>query len=153
MVPARRGSREYLRDIARVTQSVNADLIAGGLSPLKPELATIAAARMVPREIDRPASKRVNFALETKISGRTYVPIAGLEDASYRIQIEFLRLSSVDLALPRIEGRVRQLGHDVGSQHLLRRCDRSAENFLESTNPWRNSGLYMTIQGIAAVIR
>jgi predicted ABC-type ATPase len=34
-------------------QFINADLIAGGLSPLKPELAAIAAARAVLREIDR----------------------------------------------------------------------------------------------------
>jgi predicted ABC-type ATPase len=102
---------------------------------------------MVPREIDRPTSKRVNFAFETNLSGRTYVPTAGLEGASYRIQIEFLRLSSVDLALPRIEARVRQLGHDVPSQDVLRRFDRGTENFLESTNPWRNSGLCMTIHG------
>lgn len=46
-------ARQYLPEDARVIHFVNADLIAGGLSPLKPELATIAAARMVLREIDR----------------------------------------------------------------------------------------------------
>ena len=46
-------AREYLPHVARVMQFINADLIAGGLSPLKPELAAIAAARAVLREIDR----------------------------------------------------------------------------------------------------
>jgi len=62
-------AREYLPHVARVMHFVNADLIAGGLSPLKPELAAIAAARVVLREIDRLASDRTNFAFETTLSG------------------------------------------------------------------------------------
>jgi predicted ABC-type ATPase len=39
--------RRYLPENAGVVHFVNADLIASGLSPLKPEIAAIAAARMV----------------------------------------------------------------------------------------------------------
>ena len=63
-------ARKYLPGIARVVHFVNADLIAGGLSPLKPELAAIAAARIVLREIDRLATERVDFAFKTTLSGR-----------------------------------------------------------------------------------
>src|ERR1700734_914715 len=66
-------AREYLPGIARVVHFVNADLIAEGLSPLKPELAAIAAARMVLREIDRVASERADSAFETTLSGRVYL--------------------------------------------------------------------------------
>lgn len=52
---------------------VNADLIAGGLSPLEPELAAIAAARIVLQEIDRLAAERQDFAFETTCSGMGYV--------------------------------------------------------------------------------
>ncbi len=41
-------ARRYLPNNARIIHFVNADLIAAGLSPLKPELASIAAARTVP---------------------------------------------------------------------------------------------------------
>ena len=51
-------ARRYLPEDARVIHFVNADLIASGLSPLRPELAAIAAARMVLREIDRLAAVR-----------------------------------------------------------------------------------------------
>ena len=61
-------AREYLPGVARVIHFVNADLIAGGLSPLKPELAAIAAARIVLREIDRLAFERVDFAFETTLA-------------------------------------------------------------------------------------
>jgi predicted ABC-type ATPase len=36
-------ARDYLPGIARLIHFVNADLIAGGISPLRPELAAIAA--------------------------------------------------------------------------------------------------------------
>src|SRR5580698_3592718 len=65
-------AREYLPKIAKVVHFVNADLIAGGLSPLKPELAAIASARVVLREIDRLASESADFAFETTLSGRIY---------------------------------------------------------------------------------
>ena len=44
-------AREYLPNDVRVLNFVNADLIAGGLSPLKPELAAIAAGRLVRRRL------------------------------------------------------------------------------------------------------
>jgi predicted ABC-type ATPase len=43
-------ARDYLPSIARLTHFINADLIAGGISPLRPELATITAGRLVLRE-------------------------------------------------------------------------------------------------------
>ena len=129
-------AREYLPGIARVVHFVNADLIAGGLSPLKPELAAIAAARMVLREIDRLASERADFAFETTLSGRTYQRRMGAwKRAGYRIEIVYLRLDSVDLALRRIEARVRQGGHDVPRRDVLRRFNRGWENFVRIYQP------------------
>ncbi len=125
-------AREYLPEIARVIHFVNADLIAGGLSPLKPELAATAAARMALREIDRLASGRADFASETTLSGRTYVRrMAAWKLAGYRIEIVYLRLSEPDLALRRIEARVRQGGHDVSKRDVLRRFNRGWENFVK----------------------
>ena len=65
-------ARRYLPEDAGVVHFVNADLIASGLSPLKPELAAIAAGRTVLREIDRLATQRVDFAFETTCSGLAY---------------------------------------------------------------------------------
>ena len=69
-------AKEYLPRVAKAIHFVNADLIAGGLSPLKPELAAIAAARLLLREINRLASDRANFAFENYAQW-PYVPSAG----------------------------------------------------------------------------
>ena len=52
-------ARDFLTDAAGVVHFINADLIAGGLSPLDPKLAAVAAGRLVLREMKRLAALRV----------------------------------------------------------------------------------------------
>lgn len=61
-------ARQYLPEHG-VIHFVNADLIASGLAPLKPEMAAIAAARLLLKELDRLAAERIDFAFETTLSG------------------------------------------------------------------------------------
>jgi predicted ABC-type ATPase len=49
--------------------------------------------------------------------------------AGYRIEIVYLRLDSVDLALRRIAARVLQGGHDVPRRDVIRRFKRGWANF------------------------
>lgn len=111
-------------------------LIESGLSPLKPELAGIAAARLVLREIDRLAAERVDFAFETTLSGLTYTRrLRARKQAGYRIEMGYLRLRSPQLALRRIAARVRQSGHDVPRVEVVRRFSRGWENFQRVYRP------------------
>lgn len=66
-------AREFLPTDAGIVHFVNADLIASGLSPLKPELAALAAGRLFLKELDRLAKAKANFAFESTLSGRTYL--------------------------------------------------------------------------------
>lgn len=66
-------AREFLPNDAGIIYFVNADLIASGLSPLRPELATLASGRLFLAELDRLARARVDFAFETTLSGVGYV--------------------------------------------------------------------------------
>ena len=123
-------AHRYLPEDARVIHFVNADLIAAGLSPLKPELAAIRAGRLVLREIDRLAAERVDFAFETTLSGLGYVRrMRAWKRAGYRIEIVYLRLQSTRLALRRIAARVREGGHDVPRPDVVRRFGRGWDNF------------------------
>jgi predicted ABC-type ATPase len=51
-------AREFLSKEAGVVHFVNPDLIASGLSPLRPELAALAAGRLFLRELDRFAKSK-----------------------------------------------------------------------------------------------
>lgn len=146
-------AREYLPHVARVMHFVNADLIAGGLSPLKPDLASIAAARVVLREIDRLASDRANFAFETTLSGLTYLRrMEAWKQAGYRVEIVYLRLDSVDLALRRIAARVLQGGHDVARRDVIRRFKRGWANFERIYRPISESWAVYDNSGTAPVL-
>jgi len=146
-------AREYLPHVARVMHFINADLIAGGLSPLKPELAAIAAARAVLREIDRLASERANFAFETTLSGLTYLRrMASWKQDGYRIEIVYLRLDSVGLALRRIAARVRQGGHDVPRRDVIRRFKRGWANFENRYRPMSESWAVYDNSGASPVL-
>ena len=123
-------AREFLLREVGVIHFVNADLIAGGLSPLRPELAARQAGRLVLMELTRLAKAREDFAFESTLSGKTYLRLlTGWKRAGYQITIIFLTLTSPQLALQRIASRVRQGGHDIPRADVLRRFQRSWDNY------------------------
>ena len=125
-------AREFLPREAQVLRFLNADLIAAGLSPLRPELAARAAARIFLQELDHLATNRENFAFETTLSGLSYAHrMRSWKSAGYALEIVYLRLGSPLLALRRIASRVRQGGHSVPAEDVLRRFDRSWKNFFQ----------------------
>jgi predicted ABC-type ATPase len=129
-------ARDYLPAIAGLIHFVNVDLIAGGISPLRPELAAVTAGRVVLRELDRLVEAKAEFAFESTLSGLRYAKrIQDWKTQGYIISIAYLRLASPQLALSRVAARVRQGGHDVASSDVLRRYKRGWTNFLEVYRP------------------
>lgn len=123
-------AREFLPKDAGVIHFVNADLIAAGLSPFRPQLAALAAGRLVPREVDRLAATRVSFGFESTLSGRVYVSrLERWKRSGYRVEVVVLKLATVELALERIATRVRQGGHDVDPGDVTRRFASGWRNF------------------------
>ena len=147
-------ARQFLPREAGVVRFVNADLIASGLSPVRPDLAAVAAGKLLLREINRLAAARETFAFETTMSGLTYAPfLRRLKVAGYRIEIAFLRLDSADLAVRRVALRVRAGGHGVPEPDIRRRFARGWRNFLSIYKPladtwavWDNSGMSPILQ-------
>ena len=138
---ARRGS-------LRVVHFDNADLIAAGLSPLRPELAAIRAARLVISEVNALAVNRADFAFESTLSGRTYLSLLSQWKAQgYRIELVYLRIATPTLALQRIADRVRLGGHPVPMADVIRRFDRSWNNFIEFYRPLADAWVVMDNSG------
>ena len=61
-------AKEFLPHYAQCQNFVNADLIAGGLSPFSPEAAAMRAGRLLLEQIRLLASKRSDFGFETTLS-------------------------------------------------------------------------------------
>lgn len=115
---------------------VNADLIAQGLSPFSPAAAGLKAGRLLLKQIHEFAKRRVDFAFETTLAGKTYVSLfRRLKQRGYAIHLFFLWIPSVELALVRIRDRVAQGGHDVPVTDVRRRFGRSVQNFWRVYRP------------------
>jgi len=129
-------ARDYLPNAAGVVHFINADLIAGGLSPLDPRLAAVAAGRLVLSEMRRLAASHADFAFESTLSGLGYVRhLQSWKAEGYRVEIVFLRLASPKVALRRVAARVQQGGHDVARADVERRFIRGWQNFEHAYRP------------------
>ena len=119
---------------------VNADLIAGGLSPLAPEKAAIHAGKVMLERIHSLGQRGVDFGFETTLSGKTYIKrFHDLKKKGYQIHLFFLWLSSIKLALERIDSRVKHGGHDIPEAIVRRRFDKSLTNFFQFYKPLGDS--------------
>ena len=61
---------EFLPNEANCPVFVNADLIAAGLSPFRPDLAAVRAGRLMLQQIDEHVRRGDSLAFETMLSGR-----------------------------------------------------------------------------------
>ncbi len=133
-------AQRFLPHYAHCQEFVNADLIASGLSPFAPDAAAFRAGRLMLQQINTLAQQRHDFAFETTLSGKTYLPILRrMKRSSYTITPFFLWLPEVELALSRVAGRVRLGGHSVPESVIRRRFSRGLRNFLGHYRPLLDS--------------
>jgi predicted ABC-type ATPase len=119
-----------LRDLLQVPQFVNADQIAAGLSGFDPEGAAFRAGRLMLSRLHELSDQRVDFAFETTLSSRSFVPfLERLKASGYKFRLIYLWLRSARQARERVARRVRMGGHDVPAAVVDRRYQRSLANF------------------------
>jgi predicted ABC-type ATPase len=118
-------ARDFLPAEVKCLRFFNADEIARGLSPLDPSAGQIKAGRLLLQEVRASIEKRETFALESTLSGVTYVRL--LRDArslGYEIELHFLWLAATEQAVARVRQRVREGGHGVPEADIRRRFKR-----------------------------
>ena len=127
---------EFLPKEVKCLRFFNADEIARGLSPFKPAMVAMKAGRLLLHEVHHSISKKETFALESTLSGRTYLRL--LETAlakSYEIEIHYLWLATPAQAVARVRQRVRMGGHNVPVADIRRRFTRSRVHFANDYLP------------------
>lgn len=131
-----------LRDTLQVSEFVNADTIAGGLSAFRPDSVAFTAGRAMLERIRQLAKAQADFAFETTLASRSFAPwLARLKRSDYHVHVLFLWLESADLALNRVAARVRLGGHDVPEGTVRRRYTRGLRNlfglYLPLADSWQ----------------
>ena len=115
---------------------LNADLIAKGLSPVNPALATFAAGRRLLEEASGLVEAGSSFALESTLSCKTYVKLLReAKERGYRLVLHYIMIGSATQAVERVRLRVLTGGHNVPEDDIRRRFERSVRDFLEDYLP------------------
>ena len=129
-------SYSLLPGILNCQEFVNADEIARGLSPFQPETAALAAGRLMLNRIRYLMGTGVDFAFETTLATRSYSGlISEAKRKGYRVSLVFFWLNSPELAVNRVENRVRAGGHNIPEEVIRRRYWRGIENLFQIYMP------------------
>jgi predicted ABC-type ATPase len=129
-------AKEFLPNEVKCLRFLNADEIARGLSPLKPEAAGVKAGRLLLNEIRDCLAKRQTFAIESTLSGKTYVRMfQQARELGYVIELHYLWLSKVGTAIRRVQERVKKGGHHVPAADIRRRFKRSLHHLVQDYLP------------------
>jgi predicted ABC-type ATPase len=121
-----------LPDLLNCYEFVNADEIAKGLSPFRPESVAIEAGRLMLHRIDELMNQRVDFAFETTLAASLHLrTITKAQALGYRVHLLFFWLESVELAQQRVQSRVNEGGHSIHVDVVNRRYKRGIVNLFQ----------------------
>jgi predicted ABC-type ATPase len=122
-------ARLLLREFLDSNLLVNADEIARQITSPNRDLA---AGRLMLRHISELVASGTSFAVETTLSGRSYVHLLQRCVAeNWRISLMFLWLPSPEFAIERVETRVKNGGHAIPPDVIRRRFYAGLENLRE----------------------
>lgn len=129
-------SEKLLQESFKVSEFVNADVIARGLSAFHPEGAAMAAGRIMLTRLRELASERKDFAFETTLASRSFAPwLKQLIETGYSLKLFFFWLPSAEMAVRRVAERVRTGGHSVPEDSIRRRYERGLDNLFAEYMP------------------
>ncbi|RUM37413.1 MAG: hypothetical protein DSY57_04190 [Desulfobulbus sp.] len=131
-----------LKQHLQISEFVNADTIATGLSAFQPEKVAIESGRIMLDRLKQLAEKKENFAFETTLSSRSFAPwIARIKQEGYYFSLIYFWLRNEELAIERVAARVRLGGHGIPEETIRRRFKTSLRNFFSLYQPiadeWR----------------
>ena len=120
---------KYLPLIASCYDFINADEIARGLSPLDFEAGLLKAGKIFLENLNQRIRLRKDFAFETTLSGRMYLPrIVEWRKAGWFVTLFYLYIPNAEFSAKRVRERVLKGGHDIPPDDIVRRYPRSIRN-------------------------
>ncbi len=126
-----------LQGTFEVTEFVNADVIARGLSAFHPEGASMAAGRIMLTRLRELTEDGKDFAFETTLASRSFAPWLKriIEERGYQLRLFYFWLPNAEMAVNRVAERARSGGHTVPEETIRRRYERGLANLFEIYMP------------------
>jgi len=118
-----------LPELFSCMEFVNADEIARGLSPFRPDSVALEAGRAMLNRIKDLTEAGETFAFETTLSANSYIgKIRAARKKGYMTVLIYIWLEHPGLAKERVRTRVNEGGHDIPPNVIERRYTRGIRN-------------------------
>lgn len=115
---------------------INADEIAKGLAPLRPETMALTASKLMIKRFKELLESNNSFAFETTGSGTNYIKhLQQAKKQGYTIELFYLWLQGPDQAVQRVMQRVSQGGHHIPKEVVIRRYFGGLRNVINQYLP------------------
>jgi predicted ABC-type ATPase len=125
-------SRQILPDFLNIYEYINADEIAIGLSPFRPERVAVTAGKLMIQRLNFLCDRQINFAFETTLSGLNYLKfLQKCQRLNYQINLIYFWLNSPEIAKARVQQRVESGGHNISEDVIVRRYYRGQKNLVK----------------------
>lgn len=123
-------AKALLRDYLEVTEFVNADVIAQGLSGFGYEDVAFAAGQIMLGRLKELAANNMNFAFETTLAAKSFSPwLRELQSRGYQAHLYYFWLPNPEMSVNRVASRVAAGGHNVPADFVRRRYHGGLKNF------------------------
>jgi predicted ABC-type ATPase len=130
-----------LPSILGIDEFLNADEIARGLSPLRPESNAVEAGQLMIERLNEHMLAQQSFAFETTCAGHAHARrLEECRAAGYWITVVFLWLPTAQMALERVARRVGQGGHHIPDDVVIRRHAAGLRNLRHLYLPLADDG-------------
>lgn len=129
-------ARELIACSIEVYEFINADEIARGLAPMHPETVALAASKLMILRMHELLKAGKDFAFETTASGTNYIKhLKQAKADGYQIDLVYVWVASAHHAVERVGQRVRQGGHHVPEEVIIRRYQAGLKNLFAHYMP------------------
>ncbi len=122
--------KSTLRDIGGdpVEVVIDPDRIARELSPAAPDSVQVEAGRRAILLFQRCLLEGKTMSLESTLTGNTVLKrMSDAKRAGYAVELRYVALESAEMHIKRMEFRVRNGGHDIPPDTIIRRYENSLD--------------------------
>jgi len=141
-------SYTILPEMLKCNEFVNADEIAKGLSPFNQEKSSIQAGRLMLERINQLLEYGQDFGFETTLATKSYEKfVKKAKQYNYKVSLLFFWLRTPDLAVKRVETRVKEGGHNIPEETIRRRYENGLKSFFNVFKPIVDEWMFIDNSG------
>lgn len=123
-------------EMLEISELVNADEIAKGLSPFNPDSVAIQAGKIMLMRVRELILMGADFAFETTLATKSYYNlIKEAQERGYFVTLLYLWLPSPEQAIKRVAQRVSEGGHNIPEAVVRRRYRAGIKNLFNIYMP------------------